>query len=212
MRPALAGEPGPETGLSIADKGRGGAIVPNRIDASCLALPPCGLPSSSLSSSLDSSTDQSSSSAGLDLVLLGAAVGSGSACCLARSCCVRRWNGFVSFFSEASGDVTLEVEAADWFMLLKNGFFDSDGGLDTAGGLVTVSGIGGGGGGGADVSGSGGAGGGSLIFGSSILCVGVLSAGVLRSTSSSLESSSSMLSSWRRSCLSRSLAASISAL
>lgn len=37
-----AGEFGPEAvaGLSIAERGRGGAIVPNRIDASCLAEPP----------------------------------------------------------------------------------------------------------------------------------------------------------------------------
>ena len=50
--------------LSIADNGRGGAIVPNRIDAKCLAEPPVGaFPSSSLDSSLsDSATDHSSSS------------------------------------------------------------------------------------------------------------------------------------------------------
>lgn len=86
MRPAFAGEPGPEVGLSMAERGRGGAIVPKRMDASCLALPPCGLSSSSLSSSLESRTDQSSSSAGLDRDLLGADTGSGRACCFVRSC------------------------------------------------------------------------------------------------------------------------------
>jgi hypothetical protein len=29
-----------EAGLSIAESGRGGAMVPKRIDASCFALPP----------------------------------------------------------------------------------------------------------------------------------------------------------------------------
>ena len=49
---------------SIADSGRGGAIVPNSIDASCFALPPVGLSvSSSLSEDdVESTTDHSSSS------------------------------------------------------------------------------------------------------------------------------------------------------
>ena len=49
---------------SIADNGRGGAVVPNSIDASCLALPPVGLSaSSSLSEDeVESTTDHSSSS------------------------------------------------------------------------------------------------------------------------------------------------------
>lgn len=49
---------------SIADRGLGGAIVPNRMDASCLALPPVGLSVSSSSSEdeVESTTDQSSSS------------------------------------------------------------------------------------------------------------------------------------------------------
>jgi len=49
---------------SIADSGLGGAMVPKRIEASCLALPPAGR-SSSLSeesSSVESTTDHSSSS------------------------------------------------------------------------------------------------------------------------------------------------------
>lgn len=58
-----AGEFGFEV-FSIADIGRGGAIVPKRIEARCFALPPPGGWSSSSSSSLDSTTDQSSSSVG----------------------------------------------------------------------------------------------------------------------------------------------------
>ncbi len=49
---------------SIADNGRGGAIVPNKIDARCLALPPVGLSESSSSSEdeVESTTDHESSS------------------------------------------------------------------------------------------------------------------------------------------------------
>ena len=50
---------------SMADRGRGGAIVPKRIEASCFALPPVGLSSPSPSeelSSVESMTDHSSSS------------------------------------------------------------------------------------------------------------------------------------------------------
>ena len=50
--------------LSIALSGLGGAMLPNRIEASCLALPPVGRSSSSSEecSSLESTTDHSSSS------------------------------------------------------------------------------------------------------------------------------------------------------
>ena len=49
---------------SIAERGRGGAIVPNSIDASCFALPPVTLsgPSSSSEEDVESTTDHSSSS------------------------------------------------------------------------------------------------------------------------------------------------------
>ena len=50
---------------SIADSGRGGAIVPKSIDASCLALPRSGRSGSSSSEDeepLESTTDHSSSS------------------------------------------------------------------------------------------------------------------------------------------------------
>ena len=50
---------------SIADKGLGGAIVPNRIEARCLALPRSGRSGSSSSDeedSVESTTDHSSSS------------------------------------------------------------------------------------------------------------------------------------------------------
>ena len=85
---------------SIADRGLGGAIVPNKIDASCLALPPVGLSvSSSSSDEVESTTDHSSSSGrtrdGLFPVGVDAR-GGGSGCDFAASCCwVRRWNGFV---------------------------------------------------------------------------------------------------------------------
>lgn len=47
---------------SIAERGRGGAMVPNRIEARCLALPPVGWSFSSSESSVESTTDHSSSS------------------------------------------------------------------------------------------------------------------------------------------------------
>jgi len=49
---------------SIADSGLGGAIVPNKMDASCFALPPLGLSalSSSSEDEVESTTDHSSSS------------------------------------------------------------------------------------------------------------------------------------------------------
>ncbi len=47
---------------SMADKGRGGAMVPKSMEASCFALPPVGTASSSSSSSEESTTDHSSSS------------------------------------------------------------------------------------------------------------------------------------------------------
>ena len=48
---------------SMADKGLGGAIVPNSMDASCFALPPVGfsVASSSSEDEVESTTDQSSS-------------------------------------------------------------------------------------------------------------------------------------------------------
>jgi hypothetical protein len=91
--------------LSIADNGRGGAMVPNRIDARCLAEPPVGAPpSSSLESSFsDSATDHSSSSGrrrDCGPLYVGA---SG----LAASCCAIRWKGLVdesSLGAEAGGE------------------------------------------------------------------------------------------------------------
>lgn len=61
----------------IADKGRGGPMVPNRIDARAAALPPPGLSSSSeSSSSLSLSLPQSSLSARLRIKGLGGPAGS----------------------------------------------------------------------------------------------------------------------------------------
>lgn len=84
------GDVGLESLFSMADIGRGGAMVPNRIDASCLALPPVGPWSSSSSSSLDSTTDQSSSSEGLARERPEGA-GSGRAVLFSAFCML--WNG-----------------------------------------------------------------------------------------------------------------------
>ena len=100
---------------SMAERGRGGAIVPKSMDASCLADPPVGTASSSSSSdesSVESTTDHSSSSGrardGRDPV--GVAVKTGSDWDFeAFSCWVRRWKGL--FETSPLGDVIDEV---DW--------------------------------------------------------------------------------------------------
>lgn len=84
-----AGDCGVGEDVSKLDSGRGGAMVPKRIEASCLALPPVGPESSSEESSSESTTDQSSSSLGTERVRAGAALGSGS-CVLACSLDVMR--------------------------------------------------------------------------------------------------------------------------
>ena len=96
---------------SIADKGRGGAMLPKSIDANCLALPPVGFsgPSSSSDEEVESTTDHSSSSGrtregrwpvGVE------ARGGGCGCDLVASCCwARRWKGFVD---SVGGEVTDE--------------------------------------------------------------------------------------------------------
>ena len=119
---------------SIAERGLGGAIVPNKIDASCLALPPVGLSASSSSSDeVESTTDHSSSSGrtrdGLFPVGVDAK-GGGSGRDFAASCCwVRRWNGLVDSAVEF-GELTDETAGADgslgWLIFLKNGFFVSE--------------------------------------------------------------------------------------
>ena len=101
---------------SIADRGLGGAIVPNKIDASCLALPPVGLSvSSSSSDEVESTTDHSSSSGRTrdGLFPVGVDVrGGGSGCDFAASCCwVRRWNGLVDSAVEF-GELTDETAGA----------------------------------------------------------------------------------------------------
>lgn len=176
-------------------------MVPKRMEASCLALPPVGADSSSSSSlSEDSTTDQSSSSEeGLRDRRLGAAAGSGRVVFADSPCVVMAWKGFVSRLL-ASGEVTDGVPAADggWFMLFQKGFFDSAGGDWTAGGLpIAVPGSGGAAGG----RGGAGGGAGSLVglaafSDRTVLAVGVLSSGVTRvGSSSSLLSSLSMFSS-----------------
>ena len=95
-------------GDSMADIGRGGAIVPNRMDASCLALPPLGRSSSSSDeSSDDSTTDQSSSSFGAARVRAGAADGSGRAVLFCSV--VMRWNGLVDWASAGCGEAIAEL-------------------------------------------------------------------------------------------------------
>lgn len=94
-----AGGAGVEAGeslLSIDDRGRGGAIVPNKMEARCWAPPFVGFSSSSEDESSESTTDQSSSSCRPRVRADGAA-GSlkvGAAALLACSC-VKRWNGLV---------------------------------------------------------------------------------------------------------------------
>ena len=133
---AGAGDPGvDDEALSMLDKGRGGAMVPKRIDARCLALPPGRSGSSSSSDEDDSAADQSSSSSfGMVRVLAGAAIGSGKDV-LALSCCVRRWNGFVDCpLSPVPGDASGGAGAAVACpILLKNGLFEDSGGLVIAG-------------------------------------------------------------------------------
>lgn len=115
---------------SIADSGLGGAIVPNRMDASCLALPPVGLSvSSSLSEDeVESTTDHSSSSGRMREGRFPVGVdvrGEGSGCDLAESCCwLSRWNGFVDSLL-VFGEVIEEVLVAGSFIFLKNGFLVS---------------------------------------------------------------------------------------
>lgn len=67
---------------------------------------------------------------------------------------MKRWKGLVEAASLTAGDAILVEGAAGWFMLLKNGF------LDSSGGLTIVVGTGGGAGalGGAGAASAGGAG------------------------------------------------------
>src|SRR5690242_19786141 len=94
--PAGAGVWAGESLLSIDDSGRGGAIVPNKMEAKCLAPPCVGASSSSEDESSESTTDQSSSSC-LPRVRAEGAAGSlniGAAALVACSW-VKRWNGLV---------------------------------------------------------------------------------------------------------------------
>lgn len=103
VTPGLTGEKARVS--SAAERGRGGAMVPNSIEASWRAFPAPGPSSSSEESSRsEPTTDHSSSSGrtreGLAPVGLGW-TGSGA---LAAACCGgRRWNGLVSC---AGGDAT----------------------------------------------------------------------------------------------------------
>lgn len=123
---------------SIADNGLGGAMVPNSMEANCLALPPVGL--SSLSSSeelspVESTTDHSSSSGrwreGREPVGVAVSgVGGGLAAASFSCCAASRWKGFVD---TSAGDVIDEVGWVEgvvagslaWLSFLKKGFFVS---------------------------------------------------------------------------------------
>lgn len=76
---------------SIAESGRGGAMLPKSIDASCFALPPVTFsgPSSSSDEEVESTTDHSSSSCLRRDIgpPVGVDVRGGKGCDLATSCC-----------------------------------------------------------------------------------------------------------------------------
>jgi hypothetical protein len=208
--------------LSVADNGRGGAMVPKRIDARCLAEPPVGpLPSSSLESSFSESATDHSSSSGRRRDCGPLYVGVSG---FAASWCAIRWKGLVeesSLGTEAGGesgwvggrgggggaaDGGPDSEEEDTESFLKYGFRDSsaaglDKGVESRTLLVE------------DGSGANEAGG-EETLGRIWLLVGVASVpcGVTAcGPSSSDDESSPRLSSCNWSCLSRSRAASSSA-
>ena len=134
---------------SIADNGLGGAMVPKRMDARCLALPRSGRSGSSSSeeeSSLEFTTDHSSSSCrtrlrfpvGVEVNGGGNAWDLGAELAAAFSCWASLWNGLVDV--SGGGEVMVEGcwggEAADddgceagvdaWFIFLKNGLLEPD--------------------------------------------------------------------------------------
>lgn len=142
--------------VPVADKGRGGPIVPKRMDARWRALPAPGPSSSDESSSLSESTTDHSSSSGrtrergpVGWLMSGAAfVASGEVG-------GRRWKGFVETAEFADGEATagsadggacflkkgLLVSCADFGLVTGREVFTA--GLGTGG---TATGIGGGGG------------------------------------------------------------------
>lgn len=89
---------------SVADSGRGGAIVPKRIDASWAALAPPGLSSSSSESSSSLSEPQSSSS--------GRFLDTGADGAAGAAPCVMRWKGLVDSVGAAAGTGTAAGAAA----------------------------------------------------------------------------------------------------
>lgn len=118
----------------MALRGRGGAMVPKRMEASCLALPPVGRASSSEESgeSLESTTDHSSSSGrtreGREPV--GVEEKGGGGALVVVSCWVRRWKGLVEIsvvevVVEGVWDGGGGPDSLDWLSFLKNGFFVS---------------------------------------------------------------------------------------
>ena len=82
---------------SMALKGRGGAMVPNKMLASCFALPPPGRSSSSSSdeSKSDPAADQSSSASGRTRDLRSNGPGTVKAGLALSCCCASRWKGLV---------------------------------------------------------------------------------------------------------------------
>lgn len=214
---ACTGVAGLDSGFSsIALSGRGGPIVPKRMLARCLALPPAGRSSSSSDEFSDSATDHSSSS-GRARDLRSRGPGSGEAAKAdfwLSCCCTRRWNGFVDWTSALGGAGAGAVStvargsgicsggvwklggcvSVGWLNLRKYGFLDS---VSAAARCLTDSGLAA-----ADTSGSGsgsnGAAGGVAgrwagveAEGKATLCVGVLVWGVMSTGPSSSDDSSS---------------------
>ena len=138
---AAAGLAGFEGFSPAADSGRGGAIVPNRIDASAAALLPPGRPSSSSESSSSSSLSDPHPSS-LGRLRDTGPVGVGTCTGAALGSCVMRWKGLVEASAAggaggagaagaAGGD-----EAGPDVIILKYGFLLSFSGA----GLTTVVG------------------------------------------------------------------------
>lgn len=136
---------------SVADSGRGGAIVPKRMDAKCAALAPPGRSSSSSESSSSSLSEPQSSSSGRFLDT-GADAATGAAFC------VMRWKGLVDSAAGGGGGAgaagaagaaagpALPDVSEDWDIIRKYGLRLSA----SAGGLATTCGTGGAGADGGD--------------------------------------------------------------
>ena len=117
--------------LPVADEGRGGPMVPKRMDARWRALPAPGPSSSEESSSLsEPTTDHSSSSGRARETRPEGCDASGSAALGASWVTGRRWKGLLD---TAAGVPEVEDVSLAWASFFKKGFFVSVSG----GGLAT---------------------------------------------------------------------------